>query len=795
MLIGEAPGAEEDEQGRPFVGASGKMIDLCLIKAGLHRKKVYISNVVKCRPPGNRDPEQDEVGACFAYLAEEIAQVKPKVIVCIGLWAIKTLTGEGTIARARGKLLAPKAKIRVGGAKIIATYHPAAGMHNPGKRTFFEDAIIEDLKYAKNVVNPILKTAVRTLLPEGYTSRELIDALHDIQSAHVLSCDLEWLAPNRAKAKIGWPWTPGLSQLSMSLSARLPGHERAYRTVAFSWPPPAKAFDALKHFLSKRKLIFHNAMADVIWMLAAGLDPLIGGDTMLRSYLLDEHRRAGLKGLAPLVASVESGWEQKPWHRRPSTKEGWIDLLSYNADDTENTLSLDAALATAHGRLPAERRDNITRMYESLLLPAVKPFARIALAGVPINALKLRKEIRRHNRLLIKVVNRLAKRTGLRPDNAEQMAMTPERTTRYLRDAFGLEIDSSRESALIEYVSQYPVIKDIQTVRHLRKFKSTYLEPWERLLVRQGDKRLHSIYLLGATRTGRLSAEVEEGGSLLLTPREFFMRDLVDVEAEDSEFEIHSADYSQLELRIAAWLAPEHTMRALFEAGEDLHATTAAYMVAKREEGMSLTAEKFWKRRKRWVLHISKDKALFKELRQAAKGENFGLLYGMQEKHLGQYVLDNYQVRLDAQEVHRMHVGHFELYSDLKAWHERAVADAEELGYVVTPLGRYRFDIEPTQAINTPIQATGSDLCVFALSVIDEALEGRREDAQLIGFVHDCILVRVRKSKRAEIAALIQGTMEHPPLERLKIDEIPVPLVAEVAIGPTWGQAKVLQSV
>ena len=86
MLVGEAPGADEERLGKPFVGQAGQILDGCLDKAGLNRAEVYISNAVKCRPPGNRDPTKEELGACIRYLLEEIQTVKPKVIVCVGRW-------------------------------------------------------------------------------------------------------------------------------------------------------------------------------------------------------------------------------------------------------------------------------------------------------------------------------------------------------------------------------------------------------------------------------------------------------------------------------------------------------------------------------------------------------------------------------------------------------------------------------------------------------------------------------------------------------------------------------------
>ena len=776
MLVGEAPGAEEDREGLPFIGAAGQILDRCLSRAGMARKDVYIANAVKCRPPGNRDPSKEELGACFPYLAEEIASVQPKVIIAIGRWSLKVLTGQDAIAKSRGRLLDPLPKIRIGEARIITTYHPAAYLHSHKQSIL--DAIVEDLKSAKNLANPTVDEPERILLPEGYSSRKLVDALRRIAPARDLACDLEWLAlPN--KESISWPWTKGCSQLSMSLTGRVTGR---LVTVALAWPPRRRGLRAIKAFLKNRGLIFHNAMADVIWMLAAGLEPSVTGDSMLLSYLLDEQRRAGLKGLAPLVAGVEAGWEQKPWYRRPESRKGWLDLLRYNAGDTESTLRLHEGLLAQLHKLPADRGRNINRIYRTLLLPAVKPFARAALNGVPIGKDAIRRERKHHHELMTQAIARLSAATGLRPDVAERLANSPAQVKRYAREAYNLDVDSSREDALADYVDTYPALADIQEIKHERKMDSTYMGPWERLTEAQGDGRLHSIYLLGATRTGRLSAELEEGGSLLLTPRDDWMRDLVEA---PPGWEIFSADYSQLELRIIAWLAPERTMRQLYQEGADLHKTTAAYAKA----GLPLRA--FWKRREELVEIVTKDE------RQAGKSNNFGFAYGMGEDKYVAYAKKSYGVRFTAEQAHSSRDGYFELYSDLLPWHARSVEEWDRRGYTLTPFGRYRFDIKDgTQAINTPIQATGSDLTLFAASVIDERIQTELDPrkVQYIGFVHDAILVLAKTEHdpalRERVKAIITESMEHPPLERVGIDEIPVPLVAEVKHGKTWAKAQ-----
>jgi DNA polymerase len=124
MFIGEAPGRSEDEKGRPFVGAAGRILDDLLQKAGIERSQVFITNVVKCRPPNNRVPEEDEAAACRPYLDRQIELLKPKVICILGRTAYSSLLGGSSITTNRGKI------VEKAGQKYFLTFHPAAAIYN-----------------------------------------------------------------------------------------------------------------------------------------------------------------------------------------------------------------------------------------------------------------------------------------------------------------------------------------------------------------------------------------------------------------------------------------------------------------------------------------------------------------------------------------------------------------------------------------------------------------------------------------------------------------------------------------
>lgn len=137
VVVGEAPGASEDRSGRPFVGAAGKVLDLVLGEAGLTRAHVFITNVVKARPPGNRDPRADEVAHHWPWLERQLVVLEPELLVPLGRHALRRFAPEAKISEVHGTRVA----VADGGVDLFPLYHPAAALHNPGLReTLMADA-------------------------------------------------------------------------------------------------------------------------------------------------------------------------------------------------------------------------------------------------------------------------------------------------------------------------------------------------------------------------------------------------------------------------------------------------------------------------------------------------------------------------------------------------------------------------------------------------------------------------------------------------------------------------------
>lgn len=165
MFVGEAPGRNEDLQGVPFVGRAGQLLDQLLDEVGIPRKTVYIANVLKCRPPNNRDPQQEEIDACKGYLRQQIRLIRPRVVVTLGNFATKLLLNTTTgITRLRGRAYPWWL-----GASLIPTYHPAAALRGGSKIT---DAMRADFRLMReNLDLPRSEEATAQPVPEPYQAK------------------------------------------------------------------------------------------------------------------------------------------------------------------------------------------------------------------------------------------------------------------------------------------------------------------------------------------------------------------------------------------------------------------------------------------------------------------------------------------------------------------------------------------------------------------------------------------------------------------------------------------------
>jgi len=160
VFIGEAPGFHEDQQGRPFVGAAGKFLEELLADIGLTRDDVFIANVIKCRPPGNRDPLPEEIDACRSFLDRQIELIQPKLVVTLGRFSMARAFPKARISRIHGQ---PR---KIGGVLYYPMYHPAAALHQPSLRSVVKEDMLripELIKQAAQIAESPLPTEAEQL--------------------------------------------------------------------------------------------------------------------------------------------------------------------------------------------------------------------------------------------------------------------------------------------------------------------------------------------------------------------------------------------------------------------------------------------------------------------------------------------------------------------------------------------------------------------------------------------------------------------------------------------------------
>lgn len=766
MLVGEAPGAEEDESGRPFVGRAGRLLDALLEKAGIARSDCYVTNVVKCRPPANRTPTQIEISGCATYLYNEIEDQQPKVIVCLGVTALKALTGKSAITRERGKVLQPRKGLYID-APILATIHPAAALRPGGDA--YREQIVNDLRIARSLTEQHRDDEHAHLIPPGMRDLEAIALLRPLADARILAVDCEWTAGSR----MVWPWSKRGELYSIALTGRSNGD---VYSCALAYPMPARVRGEVARLLATKPIVFHNAMADLLWLSSERFVCALAADTMLLAYLLDERQGRSLEAVASYYADgVVPGWKGDIRSTRPQMDHEWETLLRYNAEDTRATLLAFEGLLRAVKASPNSSK--ILKLHR-FMLKTIPPLARSASFGIPIDLPLLRKEQAKSRKRRDDAQNDLASIIQETSEQAGRIAASPKGTKDLLR-GLGVDIADSRKDHLAEII-EIPAVRAILHYRQEQKLLSTYLDPWNQLLTRQGDARLHTIYRITGTRTGRLSAESEEGGSIQVAPRDSASIAFRRLVCAPPGHKIITADYSQIELRVAAWLANEPTMRSFYQQGIDIHLATAAYLVACRERPMPM--EEFWPRREEYMARVTKAD------RQGAKGVNFGLVYGMQPPKLRDYARLTYGVTMTIEEAQRVHESYFRLYARLPSWHAETMHDVIERGYTETPFGRRRtFDASNQHAaINTPVQATASDLTLLAMIAIDRRLRSEGTKARVIGTIHDSILIEAQDAHVDRASAILRQEMENVDTSDFGV-HMPVPLVADLKAGQTWG--------
>ena len=762
MIVGEAPGYTEDENRIPFSGQSGIFLRRMLKEVGLDARKMFITNVVKCRPPANRTPTRKEAKTCSGlYLSQEIEHVKPRVILLLGDTAVSWAVGKKS---AVGKL--EGSTLKLGDIICVPSRQPSAVVRTEGDESY---------PYNVQAFKQNLLLFKSTLYPkdDGFRFSQKPPSLDESISYVYTDIESNGLNPFKPDAKIhcvSW--------------AQYPSAVSSYMLDALS-------SQSVRNILKQWGIIAHRTTFEGIWYREHyGITPRIYCDTKVMAYLIDENEPTGLKYQAIRYLGVDPWSEAQDW-QDPDPKT----LLPYNARDNSYGLRL-----YRERDLPfLKKNPKIARLMRYLILPAIEVFIEIICNGFHINMEKARERLDHcisEQKKLNKKLNKIAGKE-VNPGSPKQMA-------RLFYDQLGLRCpvltakgkDSTSEASLIRLRGAHPATDILWDWRGWDKKRSTYLEPW----IRQGPD-LHANYGFTDTDTGRLNSsmvkdrrnEKKTGAVIHQCPRDGFIRNLIEprgyamsdrygdkVAARKTRhgWKMVAFDWSQIELRLVAHCAEEPTMIDIFNSGGDIHLATVMD-----------------------VLRVEKEK-IDKETRKKGKAVNFGFVYGMFAPKFVIYCLEKFDLKITEEEGRQYRRGYFRKYSRLRPWHDRVIKFVKQTGYIDSlfgkrrhlPAAKYDSGVDEwlqreaeRQAINSPIQGDGNYLLLWLFALIGSYSlkwdwKYEKDKVNPVGSAHDSGLCEVREDYVDEFRKGVQYTVENLPTQKYFDFTFRVPIVLDINV-------------
>jgi len=756
MLIGEAPGEKEDDTGKPFQGRAGKLLDRLLGNAGLDRGNLYITNSVRCRPPNNKTPSQKQIKACKVYTQMELEQVRPKFVLLMGAAALKAVLNKSGITTIHGT---PIVKDQI---TYFPVFHPSFALRNPSKEGPLQEDLHEFSRIIQGKVNKLPDLNIRVI--KSWT--DLDECVLDIRSSKEISYDIETTGLDRfaedAAVNIMGIQTPGTSWvIPMNLKT--------------SWICEQKnkqieVMEILYAATRGRRRVAHNGKFDDLYTeYLYGIKLGVTFDTMLASHTLDENTPNSLDYLAKTIFGAPS------YDIDLETKQGKGNLkklFKYSGYDIYYTLQL-----YYHFRDLLKSEESLWKLFDKLVMPVAQSYEVLEKNGVFLDIPKLEESGKflwdEKKKCELKMNEWYRKFRKRRRSITSPLEVNWNSTSQVGRILF-LELDlppagytdsgaPSTAEDFLRRMDNHPLIDILLRHREVSKLHSSFIKGWGKRV--KNNSWLHPSYKIHGTVTGRPSCV---DPNFQQTPRDPRIRSSV---GAPEGWEFFEADYSQVELRIAAMLSGEHVMLEIFRSGGDIHRATAAAALGKAEEDIT------------------------KEERKAAKAVNFGFLYGMGALKFQDYALDKYGVKLTLGESKTFRKKFFSKYPGLLPWHDKQRRVVHALGRVRTLTGRIRRLPEiyseerglvsqaERNAINSPVQGFGAEMILMSLPQLIREVES--DDIQFCGTIHDAIVGRVKKDHR-HLLVRVKEVMEHPKLLDVFDIQPTVPIIAEVKVG-NWG--------
>ena len=834
LMIGEAPGEEEVKQGKGFVGQSGQELDAYLRRAKVPRKTCIVTNLVRCRPPDNRDPTNEEVSCCSQHLEDLLVQYKPQVVIAVGRYAARWFIPSVNMELHHGL------PIQVQGRTVIPAYHPSFGL----RQTHMMTVIAQDYKMVRQVID----NEVRPRELEGKSlglQYEEITTVADFWKSVSLGSTLAVDTESEVVGSQPDPFKDKLWCITYS-----PDGKYGYMLRK---PHLWQEFGCCVN-KDHRTTVLHNAPYDLAVLASVGVYPKNVEDTMQMAYLLQDVPM-GLKALAyrlcginmraykdvvgkhgakkaleyilkasmvewpkpPVQVSVEKGqlkYKQpqgfnKIFQRALNdyAKNPELDLYSRwigrkdrkivedrlgpmpqgNLDDVPLEQALEYAckdaIATYRVYPMLKRRIEVLGLGDAYrrdisIIPAVMDIMHNGMKIRPEHFRGLSKDFTVELDKLQREASRLyTERTG------KERIINPNSPPDVSNILFEMGIFKKRGlSTAQEMLDRYksnprhaPMIKCISSYREYKKLKGTYSDVLP-TLVDEND-RIHTKISMTRAVTGRLASS---NPNLMNQPTSSAIgREIRAGFIPEPGWVYVSLDYSQIEMRKMADAAQDELMCQMFRDGADIHSETAARMF------------------KIPLNQVDKEKH-----RYPAKRVSFGIIYGISEIGLHkQMVMEGLDYTKD--DCAGLLQSWFNVYRGIRRYISELSAEARRTGMVRDMFGRYRlvpevYSSQPRiigaglrQACNAPIQGGAQGIIKEAMKMIVPVLRKYGDVCKLVMQIHDDLLFEVREDKVEELVPLIQVIMENAV-------KLSVPTPVDPKVGRNWrdlvGYEEFLQS-
>lgn len=770
----------------PPGGSSQKYLLDALENAGFSEDEFAFTGAVKCRAFESQ-PSRISIRECKKYLDAEIEILKPEYILALGNEALTATTGHSGIMKYRGKM------IEKNGIDIFPTIAVGAAQRAPSQEMGFK----ADLSFLAGLLKGIepkgpgknytfvdsekkLKKMFHTLADSGAVAFDLETKSFDEQESGAFIVTLAITCISTHTFDTFEASTDPLQIPMKCFSVPLRHDESPWR---FKWKKLLKRIVEAINLVPRR--IAHNAKFDCRWLQQFSVGVEATFDTMLAAHLLNENRAKGLKPLARFLLGapewdikIQGGRNPLPWWEQHSVEE----IAEYNALDTWYTAQLYWKF---RAELLEDRR--LLKVFREIMMPASNAFVQIERRGVWASreslehGLKLcTRELRRIDQELLKwVPDETPLDVNFRPSNFLRWFLYEHLRLPILKR--GKTGPSVAETVISHLRDEHPAIPLLLERVGWQKYRDGFFNPYLEQLTR--DSRIHTTFKLTGTVTGRLSsgkadldkvtgARSARGVNLQQVPRDTMVRSCF---GAPPGWKFIQADYSQIELRIAAFLAQEPTMLHIYQTGQDIHTAMACRMTGKSPAQLT------------------------KEERKRAKPVNFGFLYGMGWRRFIQTAWDSYGLVFTEEEAQHARYAFFKEFPLLVPWHAKQRRMVRANGRVQSPLGRIRHlpDIYSSakevvaeaerQAINSPVQSFASDLTILSLVRLEREFKARDLQTRALGTVHDAINFEAPESELELVVPIIKETMENLPIDRLFDIQLNVPIVADIEVSDRWG--------